>query len=345
MGHHGNSFLSFVAVAPVGGWVELARTTLVSAQNDISVSSIPDKRYYMILHSHLTNGTSMRVDERINNLSSTTYADRRSDDGTADTTAVNSTEIHPTNAVNTDEDHFDVQYFANLSAKEKLMMGWNVGQSASGAGTAPNRVETVGKNSLTSGVMNRIDWIRNAGTGQMNSGSEIVVLGWDPADVHTTNFWEQLASADLLGGSAATLNTSTFTSKKYLWVQAYLQASGSVESLFRVGNTTIDTASNYAVRRSLDGATDVTAGPQSSLNNGASFTTAGLFNIFIINNASNEKLVISHSVVQNTAGAGTAPQRAEMVGKWTNTSNQIDIVGFLGGTFDTGSFIKVWGSD
>ena len=33
----------------VGGWVELGRTTLGSKNANINVSSIPDKRYYMIL--------------------------------------------------------------------------------------------------------------------------------------------------------------------------------------------------------------------------------------------------------------------------------------------------------
>ena len=70
--------------------------------------------------------------------------------------------------------------------------------------------------------------------------------------------------------------------------------------------------------------------------------------MFIINNASNEKLFIIHSVKQNTSGAGTAPRRKEVVGKWSNTSNQINIVEYLqseAGSFDTGSFIKVWGSN
>jgi hypothetical protein len=29
------------------------------------------------------------------------------------------------------------------------------------------------------------------------TGSEVVVLGWDPADTHTSNFWEELASVEL----------------------------------------------------------------------------------------------------------------------------------------------------
>jgi hypothetical protein len=46
-------------------------------------------------------------------------------------------------------------------------------------------------------------------------------------------------------------------------------------------------------------------------------------NMFIVNNSANEKLIIAHTVYQNTAGAGTAPNRWEAVGKWANTSAQI----------------------
>ena len=71
--------------------------------------------------------------------------------------------------------------------------------------------------------------------------------------------------------------------------------------------------------------------------------------MFIINNASNEKLVMCHTISQSTAGAGTAPNRAEYVSKWANTSNQIDglTVGRNSGTgtMGTGSIIKVWGAN
>ena len=62
----------------------------------------------------------------------------------------------------------------------------------------------------------------------------------------------------------------------------------------------------------------------------------------------NEKLVISHTIESNTAGAGNAPARAENVSKWANTSNQIteiDIQNGESGDFGTNSFIKVWGSN
>ena len=73
-------------------------------------------------------------------------------------------------------------------------------------------------------------------------------------------------------------------------------------------------------------------------------------NMFVINNASNEKLSIIHSVSgwSSTTGAGVAPARYQNVGKWANTSNAITSVqcGGLGTNgMGAGSFIKVWGSN
>ena len=70
--------------------------------------------------------------------------------------------------------------------------------------------------------------------------------------------------------------------------------------------------------------------------------------LFIINNSSNEKLVIAHQVDGNTAGAATAPDRRETVGKWTNTSNQANIIDFKNTTatnLTSSSILKVWGSN
>ena len=74
------------------------------------------------------------------------------------------------------------------------------------------------------------------------------------------------------------------------------------------------------------------------------------FNVFIINNASNEKLMISHASNVATAGAGTAPNRKEMVVKWANTSSQIDKLQIHRGVgsdsgLDADTIVKCWGSN
>jgi hypothetical protein len=76
-------------------------------------------------------------------------------------------------------------------------------------------------------------------------GSEVVVLGWDPADTHTSNFWEELASVDSRWSSK--LSSGTFTAKKYLWVQCYIHRTSSVERKIFDYTFNNDTGSNYAI--------------------------------------------------------------------------------------------------
>ena len=70
-------------------------------------------------------------------------------------------------------------------------------------------------------------------------------------------------------------------------------------------------------------------------------------NGFAINNSANEKLFITHNVDEETVGVGNPPTREENVHKWITTGSQITSIQILGsaGNMDTGSIIKVWGSD
>jgi len=330
-----------------GGWKEVGRTTLGSASNDISVSSLADKKYYMILHSHLDNGTSMRIGNRVNNDSSSAYAERRSADGGSDNTNVNATEINITDAVNTAENWLGVNYIANKSDKEKLQLSHYVGQNSSGAGNAPKRTEVVSKFANTSDAIDRWDSVRISGSGQSDTGSEVVVLGWDETDTHTTNFWEELASVEL-GSDNATLDSGTFTAKKYLWFQVYNQGSAGHQLYGRVNS--ISTGTPYTTRYSKNGAADVTLTSQNQMmlvQRSANTDTGRFINGFIINNSANEKLVITHDVDEETSGAGNQPTREESVHKWANTSAQITSIQISGsaGNMRSGSFIKVWGSN
>ena len=73
-------------------------------------------------------------------------------------------------------------------------------------------------------------------------------------------------------------------------------------------------------------------------------------NAFIINNASKEKLVIAHTTENSSTGVNV-PNRLESAGKWANTSDQITSIqirkesGAGGGQIQSGSVIKVWGSN
>ena len=143
-------------------------------------------------------------------------------------------------------------------------------------------------------------------------------------------------------GAGSPLTTDTFTAKKYLWIQMYIDSSSSCE--FRVGTGGTISTSGYALNTASNGGTNETKINQVHLNTP---TSKGFINMFIVNNSANEKLFIYHLIDESTAGAGTSPNRREYVGKWVNTSGQIDVVQLYGSgvTFNANSVIKVWGMD
>ena len=329
----------------VGGWKELARHTRTT-QGIMDVSSIPLSRYYMVLTNVFDSAPAGNMRVYCNNDTGSTHADRGSQNGAGDFT-----EVSKTNGCywggNTIDEGFGVTYWSNLAGKEKLGISHFVDRSASGAGTAPDRSEAVLKWSDVSTAINRFN--SPASWNFWDSGSEMIVLGWDPADTHTTNFWEELGTFT----NGTTTTDLTITSKKYLWIQGYTKGNGDGTGwrpAIKVGNTTISSA-DYANRESINGGADGTYTSQGNMPMTSGGDTVGtFFNVFIINNASNEKLAMGWSVNSSVAGADTAPIRQEFAHKWAQTSSQIDklqvhrAVGSDSG-LDADTIVKCWGSN
>ena len=339
----------------VGGWVEVGRTTLDSTGNNIDVSSLPDKRYYMFLTHAPTDSSGYVLDRyRLNADTDPNYSFNSGLNGGAfGTGSVSQSEgivLSDGASIHQSGEIFTMGYISNVSGKEKLLIGNTLHNDTAGSGTAPDIAKGVGKHAQTLNPVTSVNVVNTNNSG-FASGSEVVVLGWDPTDTHTSNFWEELASVDLSGGASDSLSTGTFIPKKYMWLQWFHSSTGgTVYSKIRVGNSTIDTGSNYARRQSGDGGSDSTATGETYMFTGYTASTTPEFgNMFIINNASTEKLAIAHTNVQSTAGAGTAPSRKEMAFKWANTSNQINIIELLNdtgsGDMGTNTILKVWGSD
>ena len=331
--------------AVIGGWKELARTTLGSAGATISVTGLADKQYYMVLIDSLNSGVVSGFG-RLNGDSGNNYSRRRSEDGGSDATNVNNIAMNYFGQDVSGGHDFTVGYITNQSDKEKLSMTHSVWGNTAGAGNAPHRMEDFGKWNNTTDPISSYQAVDLEG-GDFASGAECVVLGYDPDDTHTDNFWEELASVSG-DGTSTTLNSGTITAKKYLWFQVYGSVASQMDNMGLQFNS--DTGSNYARRISLNGATDNTSGSQTYIRLAGGVASGGsLFGSgFIINNSANEKLLTSHWVRNKTAGAGTVPERFETTGKWANTNSQITSIQFIHGgssNWDSDSIIKVWGSN
>ncbi len=153
--------------------------------------------------------------------------------------------------------------------------------------------------------------------------------------------WIKAGSTTL--GSAGDSISLSGLSGKFLQIPLHIINSGGITGQMQFNS---DTGSNYADRVSNSGGGDITHNLAYMIVDAAN---ADCFHIsYLLNIATEEKLQIGFSVDQSTAGAGTAPVRREIVGKWTNTSNAITsaVVNNGGiGNFDTGSNVTVIGSD
>jgi hypothetical protein len=175
--------------------------------------------------------------------------------------------------------------------------------------------------------------------------NEHPVLG--EATASPRNGMELLASVEL-SSTASEIDSGTFTAKKFLWVQGFANAVSATDIVLEFNS---DTDNNYARINEANGGTDTTAISQPHADMGygiGSNSHNKFFNSFIINNASNEKLMINHVMHSGGAGAGNSPSRNESVNKWSDTSDQITQIKFQAidsSGFGSGSFLKVWGMD
>lgn len=194
--------------------------------------------------------------------------------------------------------------------------------------------------------------------GEQPSASKWNTLGTNDASFHErigTNFssgttspvwWEELGRTTL-GSNGDTITLSSLGARKFLHVHiSLLPTGGTINASVTFNN---DTAANYARRASDNGGADASAVSQSNLPVGSSTGAYPFFIEFdVINISAQEKLVMGHTVDQNTAGAANQTNRREFTGKWANTSAQIsrvDVTNSGTGDYATSSVIVVKGHD
>ena len=329
-------------------WVELGRTTLTSTSSTIAVEGITTTDYdHLMILSHNIVGSDHNMTYSTGNgsypSSGNNYCDRRSENGGSDATTTNRSD----NGIITDahtKEMFTIGNMVNYDGKEKFVIWHSVGHNADGEGNAPDRFECVGKFTGTA----KIDRLRLNNSSSINNevGSEMIILGAKSSGTNTdkAGFWQELADVEVSSGS--TIDTGTITAKRYLYFELYTVPSGTSYSWLQFNS---DTSSNYASRYNTNGGSDATGTDSDDgiLYYAPTNDTERYMTGYIINKSDKEKLVIGEGVAQNTAGAGNAPERRELAGKWDNKSDSITSIQVKAknGSFTTGTRLKVWGSD
>ncbi len=171
---------------------------------NITWSGLTAKPYMMVLGHGIASGSASRK-YQFNGDTGNNYARRSSGNGASDFTSTSAERYDLHRNSNTG---FDIHHIINTSDQEKLVIANGVEIGGSGASTAPDREEVTAKWANTSDSITSVK-LFNTSSGDYASGSEVVVLGYDPDDTEGTSVWEELASNDETGGT----NTSTFTAK------------------------------------------------------------------------------------------------------------------------------------
>ena len=315
----GSSVATTDSTGAYQGWKEVGRTTTTQNSNSIQVSSLPNKKYFMILAHVIINGTTVSHVTLNGRTTSGDYSGFRIVNGSS-STETNSNRFVTTHSTKASNQRFIQAFITNEATKDKLCLLRCVESNATGDGdTLANMhgasrgyVATFGTN------LSSIELV-NDESGTFASGSELVVLAWDPTDTHTSGqFWDQLADVEL-GSAGGTLNSGTFTAKKYMWYQIYKTVgSGSGSLLVRMNS---DTGNNYCREYEENGGTS--AGHTDLDEAFATFPNsygAELINGFMINSSGKEKI----SVCDNMTEGGTQSDyahRSDFAWKWIRTES------------------------
>lgn len=158
-------------------WEELGRTTLGSAGDTISVTSIPARKYLKLIISVQGTGGTIGVDIRFNNDTGNNYASNFAAIGASPASTLTSQSAAVITGATTVANLYYEGQGVNISALDKLFKGDRVTQETAGAGTAPGSARFVTKWANTSAQITRVDVLNLSGTGDYAIGSEVVVLG------------------------------------------------------------------------------------------------------------------------------------------------------------------------
>ena len=159
-------------------WGKAGSTTLGSAGDTITISSMTASKFNIFLEHQLATGNIDNSAWTFNNNTGSVYAYRHSKNGATDGTSTSQSNILY-NIGDGAWDRFYVGYVASIGGEEKLVIVSAVAGNTSGAGSAPDRIEEVGKFVPSPDAdITRIDDTQS-GSGDYAVGSNLSVLGSD----------------------------------------------------------------------------------------------------------------------------------------------------------------------
>ena len=170
--------LSKCGVVTKMAWGKAGSTTLSSAGDNIDVTGFTDNKVIMYLNHNIPTG-SMTDQLRFDGNSGSNYAFRYNNNGTSESTLTNQDNASYLGWTTNTNQSFSIGYIANISTEEKIGMNHSTdNHDGTGAGTAPNRRETVFKLADTTNSIDEVN-IFNSHTGSFDTGSNLTVLGSD----------------------------------------------------------------------------------------------------------------------------------------------------------------------
>ena len=339
----------------VAGWKELGRKKLGSSADTIDVSNIDNKKYLMFIVQSIPSGNT-NLGLRFNGETGSRYSQNGSYN-TANDSSGSSTSTscigNYGSAITTPALH--IGYVVNETNKIKLIRSNSVIQKdISDVLDVQESWGTFAPSTITE-VIEDLSWI-NTDSGSFDTDSELIVLGWDPADTHTDNFWEELATITETEGTSETFNTPVFTSKKYIMFEAYIiDQNNSDAGIDMYVNDTTGSGTyrmrydNNFAKQGYDGGTG-TGSYQLLYGNGFVNNENFYMRGFGLNISGKQKLFMADVVTDGGSNTGT-PNARVLGGKTVATNYDITQIGFrnrgttTGKNIGIGSVIKVWGHD
>jgi len=157
-------------------WHEIGRTTLVGANDTITVSGLPAREHLVFILSLQDTGGTISATFTFNNDSAANYARTSSSNGGADATAFTQSNHVITGAVA--NDIYVRMTSTNIATRAKITEWVSQEEGAAGVAAIGNRRQGFGKWVNLTDQISRID-VTNTGTGDFAIGSKVIVLGHD----------------------------------------------------------------------------------------------------------------------------------------------------------------------